>query len=243
MLQPMKGQLERAIFVERPNRFIIMAERPNGEHVRVHLPDPGRLQGILEPGRELYLRFHDNPNRKTNWSAVLAEREDSRGFIALETTNANALARLAIDNNKIPSLEPWSIIRQEFTYGDSRWDFLLENGEEQALLEVKSVTYVIGETGYFPDAVTKRGTKHVHELHRIANSAQYKSIILLIAQRDDLSCIRPAEHIDPQFAKALTDAKEDVTIVGLKTRPSIEGYEILHELPVIFSTEGSEEDK
>ncbi|GAK09236.1 DNA/RNA nuclease SfsA [Geomicrobium sp. JCM 19038] len=235
MLQPMKGKLERAIFVERPNRFIIMARRSNGEHVRVHLPDPGRLQGILEPGRELFLRFHDNPNRKTNWSAVLAEREDQRGFVALETTNANALAKLAIENHRIPSLEPWSIVRQEYTYGDSRWDFLLENGKEQALLEVKSVTYGIDGTGYFPDAVTKRGTKHVQELHRIAKSTNYKSIVLFIAQRDDLSCIRPAEHIDSQFAKALTEAHENVTIIGLKTRPTIDGYEVLDELPVLFS--------
>ena len=38
-----EGPLISGIFIERPNRFITLVEI-NGEIVRSHLPDPGRLK-------------------------------------------------------------------------------------------------------------------------------------------------------------------------------------------------------
>jgi len=52
----------------------------------------------------------------------------------------------------------------EYTYGDSRIDFYMERGNEKYLMEVKGCTLEIGGVGYFPDAPTERGVKHIREL-------------------------------------------------------------------------------
>ena len=40
------------LFLERPNRFIVIADTPTGI-IRAHCPNPGRLIEILTPGRKL----------------------------------------------------------------------------------------------------------------------------------------------------------------------------------------------
>ena len=58
------------------------------------------------------------------------------------------------------------LVRPEFAYGRSRIDFYMEKGEQKYLLEVKGCTLEVGGIGYFPDAPTERGVKHLHELAR-----------------------------------------------------------------------------
>ena len=50
----------------------------------------------------------------------------------------------------------------------------MEKGAQKYLMEVKSCTLEIDGIGYFPDAPTERGVKHLHELAQ--------------AQRDGYQC-------------------------------------------------------
>ena len=53
---------------------------------------------------------------------------------------------------------------------NSRIDFLLKGGGlPDCYVEVKSITFVKGTLGMFPDAVTTRGQKHVRELLAMKN--------------------------------------------------------------------------
>lgn len=207
--------LSKMIFKSRPNRFILhcYSEETNSLEV-VHLQDPGRLKELLVEGTVVYVLPSANPNRKTKWTAVLVE---SCGvFVSVNTAYPNKLAEKMLKEAIIPELAGYRWVKSEYTLGNSRWDFLLEHKDGTSLLlEVKSVTLAEKEIGMFPDAVTKRGTKHVQEITEIHKTGQLKAAILFIAQREDIKLITSAPHIDAKFAEVLIKAENaGVYLIG-----------------------------
>lgn len=164
-------------FLSRPNRFLIRCEL-NGRILSAFLPNPGRLQELLLPGRLIYLIQEKKfEHRKTRYTAVAVERD---GYpIMLHTHQTNEVARYLLQERKIPGLEKAEIVRSEVRVGRSRFDFLLEDGNEPILLEVKSCTLVGEEVAMFPDAVTERGTRHLKELAKLSEEGK-KTVILFI---------------------------------------------------------------
>jgi len=201
------SELKKMIFVERPNRFIIHCFSEETKEIeRVHLADPGRLVELLVKGVTVYALPSTNPNRKTKWTAVYVEL--SGRFVSINTTYPNKLVELMLKHGRIKEIFPYEWVKSEYTFGNSRWDFLLQHGQEQLLLEVKSVTMEKDRVGLFPDAVTQRGTKHVKELTSIVKEGNKKGAILFIVQRDDVEIVTGASHIDPKFSNSLKEAAE-----------------------------------
>ncbi|WJV18677.1 DNA/RNA nuclease SfsA [Rossellomorea marisflavi] len=200
--------LVEAIFRSRPNRFILHCELPGGSVEKVHLPDPGRLKGILVPGRSIWLLPAKDPSRKTKWSAVMVRDPDSGTYISLNTQLPNRLIREAFMNGELDEFTDWVFDRTEYRIGHSRYDFLLRHKERDAslLVEVKSVTMSDGREGRFPDAVTARGARHVEEL--AALQGEYETAVLFVAQRGDIDSITSAPEIDPYFAKVMEEAAQ-----------------------------------
>ncbi|MFV9510762.1 DNA/RNA nuclease SfsA [Tepidibacillus sp. LV47] len=224
---PFSVPLQKARFIERPNRFLVRCKlENNGEVVEAHLADPGRMKELLVPGLVIWIRPESKPKRKTNWTAVLCQTNDRDGFVSLDSFLPNQLIGKALAKKAIEELNEWTLVRPEFKMGDSRWDFLLEkeNGKK-LIVEVKSVTLVENGIGLFPDAVTKRGARHVNELSHIASSMpDYEAAILFVAQREDIIQIQPARSIDPIFADALDTAKKSgVKILGRKCHITLDG--------------------
>lgn len=227
MFLPFNTRLHHATFLRRPNRFIVEARLDTGEEVVAHLPDPGRLKELLLPEASIWLRHVDNPSRKTQWSIVCSQAPEGDVLVSLDTTLPNQLVTKALQQQEFLPLCQWAYVRQEFTYGGSRWDVLLREGEKQLLLEIKSVTLSEAGVAYFPDAVTARGTKHVKELTAIQQSGDYETAILLLAQREDVTEIRPAYHIDPHFSAALQEAEKcGVRLLGHTSKVTLEGIEL-----------------
>jgi sugar fermentation stimulation protein A len=98
----------------------------------------------------------------------------------------------------------FDIIRPEFVYGQSRLDFMMERGNERFLMEVKGCTLERNGIGYFPDAPTGRGVKHLREL---AHAAGYTPILLFVIQMDGIMEVRGNQETDPAFCEALEGAK------------------------------------
>lgn len=233
MFMPYRDRLYKARFVERPNRFIIHARKEDGETVTAHLSDPGRLIELLIPGRGIWLRYVDTPNRKTQWSAVLCESEDARVYVSLDTTLPNRLITKALKDRQIDRLKAYHYVRAEYAFAGARWDFLLENKARPLLLEVKSVTLAENGTAYFPDAVTARGTKHVQKLTSIQKEGHYDTAVLFVVQRGDVSSVWPAAHIDPTFSSALQLAADTgVEMLAVTTDVSLEGVTLSSDIPV-----------
>ncbi|WP_028987159.1 DNA/RNA nuclease SfsA [Thermicanus aegyptius] len=227
--------LREAVFLERPNRFLLRCRFVDEEKevVKVHLPDPGRLKEIFLPGRRIWIAVADGVNRKTRFRAVLSERPDGKGFLSLDSTLPNQLVEAALKEKELEEWEGFTLVKREARAGDSRFDFLLHNREGVPLfLEIKSVTLVRGGIGFFPDAVTARGAKHVTELAQLAGKGD-QAALLFLAQREDVVEIRPEEEIDPRFAESLRQAKEaGVGIYGRKCKVSLEGVELGDPIPV-----------
>ncbi|AXF57556.1 DNA/RNA nuclease SfsA [Salicibibacter kimchii] len=233
MFMPYRSHLYKAAFLERPNRFIIRARKEDGETVTAHLPDPGRLIELLTPGRILWLRYVDQPKRKTQWSAVLCESVDSRAYVSLDTTLPNRLITQALKEKRIDSLKTYHYVRAEYSFASARWDFLLENERGPMLLEVKSVTLAVDGVAYFPDAVTARGTKHVEKLRRIQHEGTHQTAVLFVVQRDDVTSVQPATHIDPTFSSALQLAADNgVGMLAVTTDVRLGGVTLGSDIPV-----------
>ena len=227
-------ELIKAEFIKRPNRFIVICKLDkevdlnkynlDSRKVRAHLADPGRLTGFLNKGRKIWLRYVDKKSRKTNWSTVLFENDDQNGYISMKSTLPNELAEKAVKEGVIPELAEWNYIQSEYTVGNSRFDLLLGNDyDEKLLLEIKNVNYAEGDTAYFPDAVTKRGKKHVEELLELKEESDYKTALMFIIQRDDINSLEPNYKVDPDFSETLKKAKEaGLKILAYKTNISLE---------------------
>ena len=96
------------------------------------------------------------------------------------------------------------MIRPEFRYGEFRLDFMMERGGERFLMEVKGCTLERDGIGYFPDAPTQRGPKHLCEL---AVSVGFQPILMFVIQMDGITEVRGNKETDPAFCKVLEDAE------------------------------------
>jgi len=64
-----------ARFLSRPNRFLIQCKW-KGRILSAFLPNPGRLQELLLPGRNIHLvREEKSLDRKTRYTAVAVDQE------------------------------------------------------------------------------------------------------------------------------------------------------------------------
>jgi len=205
-----KGPLLNAVFVSRPNRFITVVKIENKLY-KSHLADPGRLKELLVPGAKLFVRPVKGPsNRKTKYSTVMINYNGQ--LISLVSTLPNMFVKESIIKKQLPMFKKYKILVSEFTIGNHRIDFLLNNlDNEDFFLEVKSVTFVKDGIAQFPDAITDRGRKHVLLLTDLVKSGK-KAGVLFVCQRSDAISFKPMWDRDPKFAKALLEGFN----VGLK---------------------------
>ena len=204
MKMPLSANLVEAKFVARPNRFLSQVEI-NGVVHDSHVPDPGRLKELLFPGARVLVEPKSGAERKTKFATVMVY--SGKELISINSQLPNKFVRFCLDNKLIPELSDWTVKKQEYTLGKSRFDFLLEKGDEEKLLEVKSVTLVEAGLARFPDAVTARGAKHVHHLADSINDKR-SSAVLFIVQRSDANSFEPHWERDPFFAQTLASSVE-----------------------------------
>ena len=187
-----------AKFIDRPNRFTAHAEL-DGRVETVHVKNTGRGTGVLIPGAEIFLTKPGTPGRKTRYDLVAA-RKDNGALVNIDSQAPNKAAAewLAARN--------FDLIVPEYRYGNSRIDFYMERGSERFLMEIKGCTLEIAGTGYFPDAPTERGIKHLHELADAAR-AGYHATLAFVIQIEGVSEVRPNLAIQPEFGAAWDMAK------------------------------------
>ena len=192
-----------AAFIDRPNRFIADVEI-GGRRETVHVKNTGRCRELLLPGAEVFLADAENPERKTAWD-LIAVRKSNGLLVNIDSQAPNAVAREWLETRG------FDVIRPEYVYGQSRLDFMMERGGEKFLMEVKGCTLERDGIGYFPDAPTERGAKHLREL---ANAAGYTPVLLFVIQMDGIMEVRGNRETDPAFCEALEHAEK----AGVKIR-------------------------
>lgn len=132
------------------------------------------MTGCATPGDTVWYSTSDNTKRKYPHTRELTQSQNG-AFICVNTLWANRLTKEAILNGNISELSGYSSLKSEVKYGAerSRVDFMLQaRFRPDCYIEVKSVTLAENEQGYFPDAVTERGQKHLRELMSVAAEGQ-----------------------------------------------------------------------
>lgn len=205
----------KTCFLRRPNRFLIQCEY-KGKVLSAFLPNPGRLHELLLQGRIIHMvREEKDLNRKTRYTAVAVEREGHP--IMLHTHRTNEVARYLLQKRKIPGLENAKIVKSEIQAGRSRFDFLLTDGDQNILLEVKSCTLVGDRVAMFPDAVTERGTRHMKELAEISEKGM-RTVLLFIVHWALAKIFMPDYHTDLDFSHTLLNVRNRVQIIPISVR-------------------------
>ena len=191
-----------AQFIERCNRFVAVVEL-DGREEAVHVKNTGRLRELLVPGRTVALAAASNPDRKTRYDLIAAEKP-GLGWVNIDSQACNQVVAEWLETRPAP-FAGLTQVRAEYSYGSSRFDFYFEQGERRGLMEVKGCTLEVGGVGYFPDAPTERGTKHLREM-TMAAKAGYDCFLAFVIAMPGVKRVLPNKQTDPAFAKALADA-------------------------------------
>lgn len=219
--------IEKAVFQERPNRFIAYVEL-NGKREKVHVKNTGRCRELLVPGTEVWLEKSSNPNRSTAYDLVSVRKGDR--IVNMDSTAPNAAAGEWLRSGGL--YEDTELVKPESTFGKSRFDFYVKTKQKEIWMEVKGVNLEIDNTALFPDAPSLRAVKHVEELIEAAGQG-YEAVLLFVVQMEGILRFMPHRQTHPEFADALIRAREaGVRILARGCRVSPDGMEISYEIPV-----------
>ncbi len=186
-------------FHNRPNRFIAKVWI-EGVLETVHVKNTGRCKELLLPNVDVILEISDNPNRKTKYDLIAVYKENL-GWVNIDSQAPNKVVKEWLECQK------YTYVKSEYTFGESRLDFYMEDMEQKYLMEVKGCTLEIGGIGYFPDAPTERGVKHLRELTK-ASKQGYICFVTFVIQMEGIAEVRANVDTHKEFGVALEAARE-----------------------------------
>lgn len=191
--------------IRRYKRFLADVKLEDGTVVTAHCPNTGSMQGCSEPGRPVYLSFHDNPKRKLKYTWELIKMPTS--LVGTNTLGPNRLVFESVKAGVVPELAGYIKVESEIKINThTRLDFLLTGANGRRCYgEIKNCTLVNDGLASFPDAVTARGLKHITELEALFESG-HRCVMFYLIQRMDAKVFKPANRIDPEYGKGLRRA-------------------------------------
>ena len=210
---------------------------PGGETITAHVANPGAMTGLATPGARVWLSKSDNPKRKLahSWELIEVDFGSGTELVGINTAHPNALAAEAIAAGAIPELAGYRTIRREVRYGtNSRVDFLLEDpARPPCYVEIKNVHLMRRPAlAEFPDAVTKRGAKHLDELSAMV-TAGARAVMLYLIQIGSARAFRLARDIDPADGRAFDTARAvGVEAGAYRCGITCDGIEVVEPVPV-----------
>ncbi|EIJ70595.1 DNA/RNA nuclease SfsA [Pasteurella bettyae] len=220
--------LQSATLIRRYKRFMADVEQANGDKLTLHCANTGAMTGCGEKGDIVWYSDSKSTTRKYPCSWELTQLANGN-LVCINTHRSNQLTHEALTNKVIKELDNYSEIYPEVKYGEenSRIDFLLKGeGLPDCYMEVKSITFVKGTLGLFPDAVTTRGQKHIREL--MAMKAQgHRAVLLFTGLHDGFDHFKIAEFVDPEYNKLFKEA----LAVGVEAYAYAGKFNIVNGIP------------
>lgn len=196
------NNIEEAIFISRPNRFIANI-LIHGKEELCHVKNTGRCKELLAPGCTVYVEVHNDPKRKTNFSLIGVKKGEL--MINMDSQAPNKVVGEWLKNQSV--IREVTKIRPETKYGNSRFDFYVETKEKKVFLEVKGVTLEMNGIAYFPDAPTERGIKHIEELCACMEDG-YEAYIIFVIQLKGITRFQPNDSTHQAFGDVLRKAAD-----------------------------------
>lgn len=204
--------LVAGVLLRRYKRFLADVRLDDGREVVAHCPNTGSMRAVSVPGSRVWLAPSDNPARKLAWTWELIELPQPDGGVALasvHTGRANRIVEEALRAERVPALAGYATLKREAKVEGARLDFRLDDPQRgTAYVEVKQVTLKeLDGHGYFPDAVSERGRKHLMALASLAEQGQ-RAVLLFCVAHSGIRDVAPAAHIDPVYAATLREVAE-----------------------------------
>jgi len=222
----------------------------------MHVANTGAMTGCADHGNTVFYSTSDNSKRKYPFSWEVSQNQGKdyicvntlrANQLVEEALNKGIITEL----NGFTSLER----EVKYGSENSRIDFLLkyeslskeqntEDNTPDTYIEVKSVTLLdenfnggtdtatcnsssnsVGQ-GYFPDAVSTRGQKHLRELMEMAQQG-HQAVLLFAVLHSGINKVSVANHIDKKYASLLRQAQEEgVKILVYKATFDFDGLSL-----------------
>ncbi len=230
------GPLRRGRLIRRYKRFLADVVCDDGESLTAHCPNTGSMLGCTTEGAGVWLSHSARPGRKYpwTWEQVTA---DGGARVGIHTGRTNDVVEEAILAGWFPELGEPAAVRREVPVPDEhmRADFrLTDRAGWLTYVEAKNVTAAVDDgVALFPDAVSRRGTRHLEVLQRVAEAGTAAALVFCV-QRNDVDEVRPADDIDPEYGRALRSAiAAGVGVYALVAEPSDTAIEPRARVPVV----------
>lgn len=206
------GALVPGTLLRRYKRFLADIRLDDGREVVAHCPNTGSMRAVNVPGCRVWLSPSTNPARKLAWTWELIELPDGMNgvdWVSVHTGRTNALVETALRKGTIPELADFTQLKREAKVEGARLDFRLEDAAGRTtFVEVKQVTLKESDGhGYFPDAVSERGRRHLTVLAELAAQG-HRSVLLFCAAHTGIDDVAAAAHLDPAYARTLREVAE-----------------------------------
>ena len=217
------------ILKQRYKRFLADIMLDDGREITAHCANSGSMKTCDTPGWKVLVSDSQNPKRKL--ACTLEMIHNGTCWIGINTQTPNKLVKEAIEEGIIKELQGFPQILTEQKYGtNSRIDLLLKNERELCYVEVKNVTLVEDNYFLFPDSVTERGLKHLHDLLEMKKQG-HRAVMVFVIQRSDAHIFKLAEKIDPAYARKLREVyKMGVEVLPYLADVSPDEIKISHKI-------------
>ncbi len=206
--------LVEGIFISRPNRFLAVIQLGD-QHIEAFVPNPGRMKELLINSVPVLVWENGHSKRKTAYDLMAVRHEGE--WVCIDSRIPNQLLYELLSQRELSEFVRYPNITKEVTYRNSRFDFSLDGKGKGCFIEAKSCTLVEEGVALFPDAPTKRGTKHLMDLISAVRDG-YEAYMIIIIQRSNAKSFCPNKKTDPDFANAMKQAvKKGVRVLALST--------------------------
>ncbi len=222
--------LVEATFVRRENRFLATVDL-NGRETGVHVANSGRLRELFVPGAPVLLKPVAQAGRKTAFDLALVQADGV--LVSADARLPNALVAEAIESGILDEFPGPVAVKRESTFGESRFDLMLEGDSIRRYVEVKSVTLVESGVALFPDSPTTRGAKHLHTLTEAVETG-HRAAVVFVVQRPDAAAFATNDDADPALAQAFcTAVSRGVDAYAYNCHVSREEVSLTERLPIV----------
>lgn len=228
-------ELYEGIIINRPSKSIkspyLADVLINQENILCHTPSLGCC-GLVSSNKKVLMTKKISTTTKSKYSIDFVY--DQNTIVGVNPLYANQIVEKCLKKNYFFDLNNFDIIKREYTYHESRFDFYAEKNGKKYYIEVKNVPladYVDVEKkyrknyndvdykynekiSYFPDGyrkkksetISERALKHINHLKNIKlNNKDVECILIFIIQRNDSKYFQ-ASNIDPIYKKAIKEA-------------------------------------
>ncbi len=244
--------LQSATLIKRYKRFMadvvpelvpeqLSESAPESGQITLHCPNTGSMKNCMGEGWRVWYSDSGNPKRKYPCTWELSETPEG-DLICVNTAQANRIVKEALEQKVVTELAAYDSVKAEVKYGaeNSRIDFLLtQDGLPDCYVEVKSAT-LLDETfgkglGFFPDAVTARGQKHLRELQQMVAEG-HRAVLLFCVNHTGIEQVSVADHIDAAYGEVLREAlASGVEVLAYKADIDAEAITLRQPIPVVIA--------